>query len=84
MNFLNSNQIKINTDLINIHEYRGRYDCRVLASREGREIGALPSEETISLFPHNIELPLNQGDKILLIGRKSFAGIIIDRIQKAP
>jgi uncharacterized membrane protein len=84
MNFLNTRQIRVNTNLIDIHKYRGQYKCRVLASRDGREIGALPSEETISLFSNDIQLPLNQGDKILLIGRKSFAGIIIDRIQKAP
>ena len=84
MNFLNSNLIKINTDLKNIHKYKGLYECRVLATREKRESGTLPDEVTISLFPQNIELPLKEGGKVVLIGRESFAGIIIDRIQKAP
>ena len=87
MSFMNSQQVRVDSLVVDIKAHGGRgsyYDCRVSASRGGQGTGDMPVETTFVLPESDIDLPLKQGDRIQIIGRESFAGIVADKVKKAP
>jgi hypothetical protein len=90
MNIFNSHPVKMDSTLVEIKHHHNRYfestdiyDCRVLAYKKNQGSVSMPTEEDLVLSSIDLEMPLHNGDKIILIGRDSFAGVVIDKIQKA-
>jgi hypothetical protein len=88
MNFMNAQPVKLDSTLVEIKNHKTKHsessyylDCKVLAYQTEDEP---PSEETIVMPLDQLKMPLKDGDKIILTGRKSFAGVVIDGIEKAP
>lgn len=87
MKIMNTQNVEVDSIIVDIKSHSGNkslFDCRVSASREGQGNVNVPSEVSFVLPSRAIDWPLKQGDKAQIIGRKSFAGIVVDRIQKAP
>ncbi len=83
MHYLNEQPVLMTSTLVEIKEIRGGAECRVTTPAVGKGAWDRRNEALIKLPSDRIELPLKQGDIIVIMGRKSFAGIVVDRVRKA-
>ncbi|MRR35116.1 hypothetical protein EG829_10585 [bacterium] len=83
MNYLNKQPVLMTSTLVEINETRALAECRVTIPAVGQVAWGRRNEALIKLPKDRIDLPLKQGDSIVILGRKSPVGVVVDRIQKA-
>ncbi len=83
MSYLNEKPVQIASTVIEISDIRGSAQLRVPMPAEEQGAWISRNEALVKLPPDHVESPLRQGDRIVITGREGFAGIVVDRIQKA-
>ena len=88
MNILNHQTVTVESSLIEYIRHNRSlpnvYICDVFIPYEETGDVISPGKHHIYLYFKKVELHQNYGDKVLLIGRKSSLGLVIEKIIKKP